>query len=88
MSVYSCIFASCLFRNVFRKLLAHSEKEARNVLSLEEILAEGTDPTASTSNSTGSNRTNKARLNALREAIYHSSEHGYVDITMDIRGFG
>ncbi|XP_043565790.1 ankyrin repeat and BTB/POZ domain-containing protein BTBD11-B [Chiloscyllium plagiosum] len=87
MSAYSQAAAHG-HRNVFRKLLAHSEKETRNVLSLEEILAEGTDPAGSTSNFTGANRNNKARLNVLREAVYHSSEHGYVDITMDIRGFG
>uniref|UniRef100_UPI00398E6A9D ankyrin repeat and BTB/POZ domain-containing protein 3-B n=1 Tax=Pristiophorus japonicus TaxID=55135 RepID=UPI00398E6A9D len=74
-------------RNVFRKLLSHSEKDTRNVLSLEEILAEGTDPTG-TAPTPGSNRNNKARLNILREAVYHSSEHGYLDITMDSRGLG
>ncbi|XP_041072428.1 ankyrin repeat and BTB/POZ domain-containing protein BTBD11-B isoform X2 [Carcharodon carcharias] len=87
MSAYSQAAAHG-HRNVFRKLLTHSEKETRNVLSLEEILAEGTDPTGMTSSPASSNRNNKARLNVLREAIYHSSEHGYVDITMDIRGFG
>ncbi|XP_067906323.1 ankyrin repeat and BTB/POZ domain-containing protein 3-B isoform X2 [Heterodontus francisci] len=87
MSAYSQAAAHG-HRNVFRKLLTHSEKETRNVLSLEEILAEGTVSTGTTSTPVGSNRNNKARLNILREAMYHSSEHGYVDITMDIRGFG
>ncbi|XP_038636554.1 ankyrin repeat and BTB/POZ domain-containing protein BTBD11-B [Scyliorhinus canicula] len=87
MSAYSQAAAHG-HRNVFRKLLAHSEKETRNVLSLEEILAEGTDPTGTASTPGNSNRNNKARLNVLREAIYHSSEHGFVDISMDIRGFG
>ncbi|XP_067855290.1 ankyrin repeat and BTB/POZ domain-containing protein 3-B [Heptranchias perlo] len=87
MSAYSQAAAHG-HRNVFRKLVTQSEKETRNVLSLEEILAEGTDPTGTTQTPTGSNRNNKARLNVLREALYHSSEHGYVDISMDNRGLG
>ncbi|XP_036373929.1 ankyrin repeat and BTB/POZ domain-containing protein BTBD11-A-like isoform X2 [Megalops cyprinoides] len=72
-------------RNVFRKLLSHTEKGKSDVLSLEEILAEGSelgekppDPSS----------TGKARLKALREAMYHSAEHGHVDITIDIRSLG
>ncbi|KAM9328720.1 ankyrin repeat and BTB/POZ domain-containing protein 3-A isoform 2-T2 [Pholidichthys leucotaenia] len=79
-------------RNVFRKLLSHSEKEKGDVLSLEEILAEGSDPgekrLAPQANSGGTLRTGKARLRALREAMYHSAEHGHVDITIDIRSLG
>ncbi|KAG7497210.1 ankyrin repeat and BTB/POZ domain-containing protein BTBD11-A isoform X2 [Solea senegalensis] len=79
-------------RNVFRKLLSHSEKEKGDVLSLEEILAEGSDPgekrLALQANSSGTLRTGKAKLRALREAMYHSAEHGHVDITIDIRSLG
>ncbi|XP_074554482.1 ankyrin repeat- and BTB/POZ domain-containing protein 3-A isoform X3 [Halichoeres trimaculatus] len=79
-------------RNVFRKLLAQSEKEKGDVLSLEEILAEGTDPGEKRlmpqANGGGTLRTGKAKLRALREAMYHSAEHGHVDITIDIRSLG
>ncbi|XP_034018856.1 ankyrin repeat and BTB/POZ domain-containing protein BTBD11-A isoform X2 [Thalassophryne amazonica] len=79
-------------RNVFRKLLSQSEKEKGDVLSLEEILAEGSDPgekrLTPQANSGGTLRTGKAKLRALREAMYHSAEHGHVDITIDIRSLG
>ncbi|KAM6962416.1 ankyrin repeat and BTB/POZ domain-containing protein 3-A isoform 2-T2 [Tautogolabrus adspersus] len=80
-------------RNVFRKLLAQSEKEKGDVLSLEEILAEGSDPSEKrlvpqANGGGGTLRTGKARLRALREAMYHSAEHGHVDITIDIRSLG
>ncbi|XP_013864884.1 ankyrin repeat and BTB/POZ domain-containing protein BTBD11-A isoform X3 [Austrofundulus limnaeus] len=79
-------------RNVFRKLLSHSEKEKGDVMSLEEILAEGSEPgekrLVPQANCGGTLRTGKARLRALREAMYHSAEHGHVDITIDIRSLG
>ncbi|XP_078099243.1 ankyrin repeat- and BTB/POZ domain-containing protein 3-A isoform X2 [Sander vitreus] len=79
-------------RNVFRKLLSQSEQEKGDVLSLEEILAESSDPTVKRlvpqANGGGTLRTGKARLRALREAMYHSAEHGHVDITIDIRSLG
>ncbi|KAM3859110.1 ankyrin repeat and BTB/POZ domain-containing protein 3-A isoform 2-T2 [Diretmus argenteus] len=79
-------------RNVFRKLLSQSEKEKGDVLSLEEILAEGSEPgekrSAPQANGGGTLRTGKAKLRALREAMYHSAEHGHVDITIDIRSLG
>ncbi|XP_032361500.1 ankyrin repeat and BTB/POZ domain-containing protein BTBD11-A isoform X2 [Etheostoma spectabile] len=79
-------------RNVFRKLLSQSEQEKGDVLSLEEILAESSDPVekrlAPQANGGGTLRTGKARLRALREAMYHSAEHGHVDITIDIRSLG
>ncbi|XP_062238915.1 ankyrin repeat and BTB/POZ domain-containing protein 3-A isoform X3 [Platichthys flesus] len=80
-------------RNVFRKLLSQSEKDKGDVLSLEEILAEGSDPgekrlALQANSGSGTLRTGKAKLRALREAMYHSAEHGHVDITIDIRSLG
>ncbi|XP_030646207.1 ankyrin repeat- and BTB/POZ domain-containing protein 3-B isoform X1 [Chanos chanos] len=75
-------------RNVFRKLLSHAEKGKGDVLSLEEILAEGSEAGERSSLQMESARTGKAKLKALKEAMYHSAEHGHVDITLDIRSLG
>uniref|UniRef100_A0A8C4U122 BTB domain containing 11 n=1 Tax=Falco tinnunculus TaxID=100819 RepID=A0A8C4U122_FALTI len=75
-------------RNVFRKLLAQPEKEKSDILSLEEILAEGTDLPDSGAAPLCASRNSKAKLKALKEAMYHSAEHGYVDVTIDIRSIG
>ncbi|XP_050991622.1 ankyrin repeat and BTB/POZ domain-containing protein 3-B isoform X2 [Labeo rohita] len=75
-------------RNVFCKLLSQSEKGKADVLSLQEILAEGSEMEERNSLKMEASRTGKAKLKALREAMYHSSEHGYVDITLDIRSLG
>ncbi|XP_075712176.1 ankyrin repeat- and BTB/POZ domain-containing protein 3 isoform X3 [Rhinoderma darwinii] len=75
-------------RNVFRKLLSQPEKEKSDILSLEEILAEGTDLAKTTNTPLCPSRNSKAKLKALKEAMYHSAEHGYVDITIDIRSLG
>ena len=84
-----------MFRNVFRRLLSQAEKEKGDVLSLEEILAEGSEPggekracPAPPAVDGTLQRTGKAKLRALREAMYHSAEHGHVDITIDIRSLG
>lgn len=75
-------------RNVFRKLLAQPEKGKTDVLSLEEMLAEGSDPAEKNPGHSNSSRNSKAKLKALREAMYHSAEHSYVDVTIDIRSLG
>ncbi|XP_075066289.1 ankyrin repeat- and BTB/POZ domain-containing protein 3 isoform X2 [Mixophyes fleayi] len=75
-------------RNVFRKLLSQPEKEKGDILSLEEILAEGTDLPETTNTPLCPSRNSKAKLKALKEAMYHSAEHGYVDVTIDIRSLG
>ncbi|XP_073328135.1 ankyrin repeat and BTB/POZ domain-containing protein 3-B isoform X3 [Pagrus major] len=75
-------------RNVFRKLLSHTEKGKGDIVSLEEILAEGSELEGRTPSQIDMIRTGKAKLKALKEAMYHSSEHGHVDITIDIRSLG
>uniref|UniRef100_A0AAY4BNC2 BTB domain-containing protein n=1 Tax=Denticeps clupeoides TaxID=299321 RepID=A0AAY4BNC2_9TELE len=75
-------------RNVFRRLLSQPDKGRSDVLSLEEILAEGSEEGERGAVQMDPTRTGKARLKALREAMYHSSEHGHVDITLDIRSLG
>lgn len=82
------VFVLLLSRNVFRKLLSHTEKGKGDVLSLEEILAEGSELEGRSLSQIDLIRTGKAKLKALREAMYHSSEHGHVDITIDIRSLG
>lgn len=73
---------------MFRKLLSHTEKGKGDVLSLEEILAEGSEMEGKSLSQIDLIRTGKAKLKALKEAMYHSSEHGHVDITIDIRSLG
>uniref|UniRef100_A0A4W5RMZ0 BTB (POZ) domain containing 11a n=1 Tax=Hucho hucho TaxID=62062 RepID=A0A4W5RMZ0_9TELE len=89
MNSYS-LAASHGHRNVFRKLLSHGEKEKGDVLSMEEILAESSVPgEKKPPQAVGTlRRKGKAKLRALREAMYHSTEHGHVDITIDIRSLG
>lgn len=73
---------------MFRKLLSHPDKGKGDVLSLEEILAEGSGLDGTSSSQVDLVRTGKAKLKALKEAMYHSAEHGHVDITIDIRSLG
>uniref|UniRef100_A0A672NFB3 Ankyrin repeat and BTB domain containing 2 n=1 Tax=Sinocyclocheilus grahami TaxID=75366 RepID=A0A672NFB3_SINGR len=66
-------------RNVLRKLLSQPQKVREDVLSLEEILAEGVE---------AETRLCKARMKALQEASFYSAEHGYLDVTMELRSLG
>ena len=74
------------------------QQRKEDILSLEEILAEGVEETdeggahrqTSTLGASPSPapRLCKARMRALQQAAYYSAEHGYLDVTMELRAMG
>lgn len=75
-------------RVILQKLLSQPMNSTnKEVLSLEEMLAEG----AATNRSSPSNAApqfSKAQIKALQEAMYHSAENNHLDITIEIRSLG
>lgn len=83
-------------RNILRRLLQQLQHKKEDILSLEEILAEGVEeeqvktpalPPATDSPSIVP-RLCKARMKGLQQAAYYSAEHGYLDVTMELREMG
>lgn len=88
-------------RVCLRKLLSHplSHQSNREVLSLEEMLAEG-DPgvRGAAGGSSGNDSRNtsmeiqptlsKSQIKSLQEAMYHSAENNHLDITVELRALG
>ncbi|XP_066146696.1 ankyrin repeat and BTB/POZ domain-containing protein 2 [Euwallacea fornicatus] len=74
-------------RVVIQKLLAQPLAPVnKEVLSLEEMLAEGAPKSSGTSSTTP--QFNKGQIKALQEAMYHSAENNHLDITVEIRTLG
>ncbi|KAM8887783.1 ankyrin repeat and BTB/POZ domain-containing protein 2-like [Synchiropus picturatus] len=73
-------------RNVLRRLLLQHRKD--DILSLEEILAEGVEEESTQPSLRPAPRLCKARMKALQQAAYYSAEHGYLDVTMELREMG
>jgi len=87
-------------RKALHKLVTHpttltSQNSGREVLSLEEILAEGVPgQEKKEGRHTAPNKGNlysrftKSNVKKLQEAMYHSTENGNIEITLDLRNFG
>uniref|UniRef100_A0A671U7Q0 Ankyrin repeat and BTB domain containing 2 n=1 Tax=Sparus aurata TaxID=8175 RepID=A0A671U7Q0_SPAAU len=79
-------------RNVLRRLLLQHQHRKEDILSLEEILAEGVEEQEEEDEGDHSSspvpRLCKARMKALQQAAYYSAEHGYLDVTMELREMG
>lgn len=86
-----------------RRLLLQPQHRKEDILSLEEILAEGVEEEEEKEEEEKLRRTRvapspdplspaprlcKARMKALQQAAYYSAEHGYLDVTMELREMG
>uniref|UniRef100_A0A8C4YWP7 Ankyrin repeat and BTB/POZ domain-containing protein 2-like n=1 Tax=Gadus morhua TaxID=8049 RepID=A0A8C4YWP7_GADMO len=71
-------------RNVLRRLHLQPQQRREDILSLEEILAEGVEDPGEAQ----TRRRSPARTKALQQAAYYSAEHGYLDVTIELRAMG
>lgn len=78
-----------------RRLLLQPPLRRDDVLSLEEILAEGVeeeeldeDDVKAGDPPSPAPRLCKARMKGLQQAAYHSAEHGFLDVTLELREMG
>lgn len=84
-----------LSRNVVRRLLLQPRHRKEDILSLEEMLAEGVEEEVKTAarapapdSLSSVPRLCKVTMKALQQAAYYSAEHGYLDVTMELREMG
>ncbi|XP_024867395.1 ankyrin repeat and BTB/POZ domain-containing protein BTBD11 isoform X1 [Temnothorax curvispinosus] len=85
---------SCLHQLLSHPLNFSAKRGEKEILSLEEILAEGNagNSQQQTAEGRGARREgkepvfNKIQTKALQEAMYHSAESNHLDITMELRG--
>lgn len=77
-------------RGILRKLLSHPLAPGnREVLSLEEMLAEGDSSARGASSAVEiSSPLSKTQIKCLQEAMYHSAENNFLDITIELRTIG
>ncbi|XP_065158993.1 ankyrin repeat and BTB/POZ domain-containing protein 2 isoform X2 [Atheta coriaria] len=76
-------------RGLLQKLLAQPVASAnKEVLSLEEMLAEGAASTHSHEGGNSAPQFSKSQVKTLQEAMYHSAENNHLDITVEIRSLG
>ncbi|XP_078402996.1 ankyrin repeat- and BTB/POZ domain-containing protein 3-like [Cetorhinus maximus] len=75
-------------RNVLQKLLSQPDTLNSDIMSLEDILAEGTEDSNQQLPKPRLNRSSKAQRRAMQDALYQSAEHSYLDITVELHNLG
>lgn len=75
-------------RSVLHRLISHpiQGSSPQAAVSLEEILSEGSQSTLQ--RKTRQYKFSKNQWRCLQEAMYHSAENGFLEITLDLRNMG